>query len=79
MNSKASNLSFSKKSKHIEIVPAVLNNRRIWQKYVKLSLLKKLFQNKWAIVSRGAPVASRSKVIRTLSNPSQPTLLTNGG
>jgi hypothetical protein len=64
MNSKASNLSFSKKSKHIEMVPAVLNNRRIWQKYVKLSLLKKLFQNKWAIVRRGAPAASRSKVIR---------------
>jgi hypothetical protein len=55
MNSKASNLSFSKESKHIEMVPAVLNNRRIWQKYVKLSLLKKLFQNKWAIVRRGAP------------------------
>jgi hypothetical protein len=35
------------------MVPAVLNNRRIWQKYVKLSLLKKLFQNKWAIVRRG--------------------------
>ncbi|CAK7324943.1 unnamed protein product [Dovyalis caffra] len=43
------------------MVPAVLNNRRIWQKYVKLSLLKKLFQNKWAIVRRGAPAASRSK------------------
>ena len=66
MNSKASNLSCSKESKHIEMVPAVLNNRRIWQKYVKLSLLKRLFQNKWAIVRRGAPAASRSKVIRYL-------------
>ena len=64
MNSKASNLSCSKESKHIEMVPAVLNNRRIWQKYVKLSLLKRLFQNKWAIVRRGAPAASRSKVLR---------------
>ena len=46
------------------MVPAVLNNRSIWQKYVKLSLLKKWFQNKWPIVRRGAPAASRSKVIR---------------
>ena len=66
MDSKASNLSCSEESKHIEMVPAVLNNRRIWQKYVKLSLLKRLFQNKWAIVRRGAPAASRSKVIRYL-------------
>ncbi|PKI40732.1 hypothetical protein CRG98_038870 [Punica granatum] len=69
MNSKASNLSCSKKSKHIEMVPAVLNNRRIWQKYVKLSLLKRLFQNKWAIVRRGAPAASRSKEWAPLSQP----------
>jgi hypothetical protein len=53
------------------MVPAVLNNRRIWQKYVKLSLLKRLFQNKWAIVRRGAPAASRSKVIRYLRKPGQ--------
>ena len=66
MDSKASNLSCSEESKHIEMVPAVLNNRRIWQKYVKLSLLKRLFQNKWAIVRIGAPAASRSKVIRYL-------------
>ncbi|PWA57074.1 hypothetical protein CTI12_AA408940 [Artemisia annua] len=64
MDSKASNLSCSEESKHIEMVLAVLNNRRIWQKYVKLSLLKRLFQNKWEIVRRGAPAASRSKVIR---------------
>ncbi|KAF1856618.1 hypothetical protein Lal_00038484 [Lupinus albus] len=61
MNSEASNLSCSEESKHIEMVPAVLNKRRIWQKYVKLSFLKRLFRNKWAIVRRGAPAASRSK------------------
>jgi hypothetical protein len=54
-----------KKAKHIEMVPAVLNNRRIWQKYIKnLSLLKKLFQNKRATVKRSVPAASKSKVIR---------------
>ncbi|KAJ8629632.1 hypothetical protein MRB53_022955 [Persea americana] len=64
MDSEASNLSCSGESKHIEMAPAVLNNGRTWQKYVKLSLLKRLFRNKWAIVRRGAPAASRSKVIR---------------
>ncbi|CAL9138975.1 unnamed protein product (mitochondrion) [Musa hybrid cultivar] len=64
MDSKASNLSCSKESKHIEMVPAVLNKGRIWQKYVKLSLLKRLFRKKWAILRRGAPAASRNKVIR---------------
>ncbi|MFS8006693.1 hypothetical protein Hanom_Chr14g01252221 [Helianthus anomalus] len=62
MDSEASNLSCSEESKHIEMVPAVLNNRRIWQKYVKLSFLKRLFENKWAIVRRGAPAASNAVV-----------------
>ena len=66
MDLEASNLSYSEESKHIEMVPVVLNNRRIWLKYVKLSLLKRLFRNKWAIVRRGAPMESRSKVIRYL-------------
>jgi hypothetical protein len=49
--------------KDIEIVAAVLNNRRIWQKYVKLSILKKLFQNKWAIVRRCHVIHSRFHLI----------------
>ncbi|CAD5197596.1 unnamed protein product [Musa acuminata subsp. malaccensis] len=65
MDSKASNLSCSKESKHIEMVPAVLNKGRIWQKYVKLSLLKRLFRKKWAILRRGAPAASRNKAHNT--------------
>ena len=36
VDSKTSNLSCSEESKHIEMVSAVLNNRRIWQKYVKI-------------------------------------------
>nr|CAN73973.1 hypothetical protein VITISV_023797 [Vitis vinifera] len=75
MDSEASNLSCSEESKHIEMVPAVLNNRRIWQKYVKLSLLKRLFRNKWAIVRRGAPAASRSKEWAPLSQPGSSQVL----
>ncbi|XP_076920821.1 F-box protein At1g52495-like [Bidens hawaiensis] len=71
MESEASSLSCSEESKHIEIVPAVHNNRRIWHKYVKLSPLKRLFQNKWAIVRRGVSEANRSTVIRYLRKSRQ--------
>lgn len=48
------NLSWSEEPEHIEIVVAVHKNRRIWQKFIELSLLQRLVQKKWAIVGRGA-------------------------
>jgi hypothetical protein len=59
------------------MVLTVLNNRKIWQKYVKLSIIKLLYTK--LATARGEPTATNSIVIRTLSKPSQPTLRTNGG
>jgi hypothetical protein len=59
------------------MVLAVLNNRKIWQKYVKLSIIKLLYTK--LATAKGEPTATNRMVIKTLSKPSQPTLRTNGG